>query len=463
MTSRRTVVATAALLILGVGLTGACSSSGDASASGGGTSAASGGNVKLVVAIDPGLKPEARAAFDKQAADFHTANPTSTIEPREYEWKATTFAAELAGGTLPDVYTFAFTDGRALIEQKQVADISDLVKQLPYAGKFNPNIIKNGQDAQGNILALPTKAYGQALHYNRALFTQAGLNPDQPPTTWDEVRADAKAIASKTGMTGYAQMAKDNTGGWILTTLAYTLGGRAEKVDGEKATVTVDSAAYKQALTMVKTMRWTDNSMGSDFTYDWGAINTAFAGGKIGMYVSGSDIYTTLIQQGGMKPDDYGVTVLPTQGSDAGALGGGTLAAVNVKDDDATKAAAVKWIDFYYMQKLITQDGAVRDAKNLAAQNQPVGVPQVPVFDQATYEKTLEWVKDYINVPAQNVKPYVSQQAKQPIIPEPQVKTQAVYGSLDSVVQAVLTDQNANVDSLLAQAQPTIQSTLDAQ
>ena len=34
---------------------------------------------------------------------------------------------------------------------------------------------------------------------------------------------------------------------------------------------------------------------------------------------------------------------------------GGTLAAVNVKADEATQAAAVKWIDFFYLSKLLDQ------------------------------------------------------------------------------------------------------------
>ena len=42
--------------------------------------------------------------------------------------------------------------------------------------------------------------------------------------------SDALKISQKTGKAGYVQMAKDdNTAGWILTTLAYSLGGRMEQ------------------------------------------------------------------------------------------------------------------------------------------------------------------------------------------------------------------------------------------
>ena len=42
--------------------------------------------------------------------------------------------------------------------------------------------------------------------------------------------------------------------------------------------------------------------------------------------------------------------------SDAGVLGGGTLAAVRPDAEGAEKAAAVKWIDFYYEQPLVDKD-----------------------------------------------------------------------------------------------------------
>lgn len=168
-------------------------------ASGTGDDAAADGPVTIQVAIDAGLEPEARETFDARAAEFEEANPDITIEAQEYTWTGTTFAAELAGGTLPDVFPIPFTDGRGLIERKQIADISGLVVELPYADKFNPNVAQAGQDADGNMWAVPIAAYGQGLHYNRTLFEESGLDPDKPPTTWDEVRDYAKQIADATG------------------------------------------------------------------------------------------------------------------------------------------------------------------------------------------------------------------------------------------------------------------------
>jgi multiple sugar transport system substrate-binding protein len=40
------------------------------------------------------------------------------------------------------------------------------------------------------------------------------------------------------------------------------------------------------------------------------------------------------------------------------------------------------------MNKLLTQDGAVADAKALKANNQAVGVPALPIFDKATYDQS---------------------------------------------------------------------------
>ena len=472
-TPRRSFARMAAVAITAVGLFTACSPSASPSPSASTAPSQAPGASPSAVAehkpvtitvgvLRPGATQEAADALNLQIDQFEAKYPWITIQSEEYNWTAPTFTAALAAGTLPDVFTIPFTDGKGLIAQHQIVHIDGRIRALPYVDKFNKNVLVNGQDADGKIWAVPTQAYGMSLTYNRTLFKQAGLDPDKPPTTWDEVKAAAKTIAEKTGKAGFAEMATQNTGGWQLTTMTYSLGGRMETVaDDGKVTATLTNPATKSALQYLHDLRWNDSSMGSTFDYAWGSINQAFSAGQIGMFTGGSDLYTAMVQNNGLKADDYGVTTIPLEGSTAGVLGGGTLAAVNVNTTEDQRDAAVTWIDWYYMSKLLTQDGAVADAKALAANKQPVGVPALPIFDKATYDESQTWIKDYINVPTAQMTSFTSKIFDQQLVNEPVAHTQELYAALDPVVQAVLTDKNANIDALLDAANTQVQAILD--
>ena len=179
----------------------------------------------------PTTEEETREAFLQRVEEFEAQYPNITVEPDEWEYDVSTFAAQLAGGTLPTVFQIPFTDIQGLLQRGQVADITAEVEALPYAADFNPNVLAVAQDADGAIFGVPVGAYGIGLHYNRAMFEEAGLDPDAPPTTWAEVREAAAAISEATGQAGFAQMSQNNTGGWMLTTLSYAFGGRLQERD----------------------------------------------------------------------------------------------------------------------------------------------------------------------------------------------------------------------------------------
>ena len=412
-----------------------------------------------VASLIPGSTDAAKQQFAEQVAQFEKANPKIKVNPVEYQWTGPTFAAKLAARTLPTVFEVPFTDARTLGDKGQLADLTAEAKKLTYFSKYNPAVLTEGTTAKGKIVALPKGAYAQALHYNRKLFQQAGLDPNKPPATWAQLQAYAKQIAERTGKTGYAEMAKsDNTAGWIFTTVVYSLGGRMEAGIGTNARATLNSKQAVSALSMLKKMRWTDNSMGSNFDLGWSDINQAFAAGNIGMYISGSDVYTNLVQASNVDPSLYGLAPIPlAKSKTAGVLGGGTLVAVRPDANAAQRAAAVKWIDFYYERPLVTKSQAVRNAQTLVANKQPVGVPALPLFNKKQYDLANTWIKPFINVPLGQMKPFITGVFKQRLIPEPPASTQSVYHSLDPVVQAVLTDKNANVQQLLDQANSSAQ------
>jgi multiple sugar transport system substrate-binding protein len=430
------------------------------------TAAAVGSTTKTVTisvaSLIPGSSQAAITQFNQQVAEFQKANPSIHVKPVEYQWTGPTFAAKLAAGTLPTVFEVPFTDARTLGDNGQLADLTSYATALPYFSKYNKAVIAEGTNAKGRIVALPKGAYAQALHYNRKLFTAAGLDPNKPPTTWAQVQSDALKIWQKTGKPGYVQMAKDdNTAGWILTTLTYALGGRMERGTGTHATATLTNPQTVTALNMLHHMRWVDNSMGSNFDYGWSDINQAFAAGNVGMYVSGSDVYTNLVQASNIDPSIYGLAPIPlAKNKNAGVLGGGTLVAVKPSAKKPELAAAVKWIDFFYEEPLISKTQAIRNAQTLVANKQPVGVPALPIFNRVQYDLANTWIKPYINVPIAQLKPFTSGIFSQTLVPEPEASTQAVYHSLDAVVEAVLTNKNADIQSMLQQANQQAQQAI---
>lgn len=452
MKSHRKVLAAAAALATIAALTGC--------------SAGAGGSGKTeirVATFPPGADAAAYEAFTTQEEQFEKLNPDIDVIGVEYEWTGPTFAVQLAGGSLPDVFTVPFTDAKTLLENGQLADVTAEMDALGYTDKFNPIILDAVTDAEGNHFGFPRQAYAMGLHYNRDLFEAAGLDPDSPPTTWDEVREAAKAISDATGKAGYAQMTMNNTGGWQLTAGTVAHGGRTQIDNGDGTyTSTINNEGTKADLQFLHDLRWEDNSMGSNFLLDWGVINQEFAAGNIGMYTSGSDVYTALVRDFGMDASQYGLTIVPTEGDDPGTLGGGDIAVISPTADAATKAASVKWIDWYYMQKLLNEDAAKADAKALADSDQAVGTPVLPVLDQATYEESQKWIAEYVNVPVDQMKPFFDNIFTQTPVAEAKGKTQEIYALLDAVVQAVLTDENADIDALLTQADKDAQALLDS-
>jgi ABC-type glycerol-3-phosphate transport system substrate-binding protein len=228
---------------------------------------------------------------------------------------------------------------------------------------------------------------------------------------------------------------------------------------GTSAKATLDNKQAVAALNFLKAMRWTDNSMGSNFDYGWSDINQAFAAGNVGMYISGSDVFTNLVSASNIDPSIYGLSTIPlAKNKTAGVLGGGTLVAVRPDANAAARAAAVKWIDFFYERPLVDKKQAIRNAKTLVASKQPVGVPALPIFNKKQYDLANTWIKPYVNVPQNQMKPFNTGIFSQTLIPEPAASTQSVYHSLDPAVEAVLTDKNANVLQLLQQADSIAQA-----
>ena len=208
----------------------------------------------VVGALRPGVTQEAVDALYEQIGQFQAKYPWITVEPEEYNWTAPTFTAALAAGTLPDVFTIPFTDGKGLIANAPDRRHRRARPRARLRRQVQPQRPRQRPGRRRQDLRRPDRGLRHVADLQPdACSRQAGLDPDKPPTTWDEVRAAAKTIAEKTGVAGYAQMATENTGGWQLTTSTYALGGRMEEVgDDGKVTATLNNDKTKAVLQRLK-------------------------------------------------------------------------------------------------------------------------------------------------------------------------------------------------------------------
>jgi multiple sugar transport system substrate-binding protein len=70
----------------------------------------------------------------------------------------------------------------------------------------------NSNKWQGETYGLPTNNETMAFIYNKKLFEQAGLDPDTPPATWQDVIDFSKQIKDNLGISGFGMVARLNHG-----------------------------------------------------------------------------------------------------------------------------------------------------------------------------------------------------------------------------------------------------------
>ena len=409
------------------------------------------GKTVITVANTPSDKPDPapRKQFLDDVAAFEAAHPDIDIKPTDYWWGSDTFAPRLAAGQLETVFKVPLTEPTKLISQHQVADITDAVAAVPELKDLNPRLLSVGQ-RDGKTYGIPTEAYAIGMLYNRDLFSKAGLDPDKPPTTWDEVRTYSQKIAALgNGISGFNMITMNNFGGWTLTMMNASYGNDMEVQKDGKYVANFQNDAGVAALSAVQAMRWQDNSMGSKALQNLDDIQKAMAAGKVGMVLGAGDWLTGIVATYGGKKESYGMGPMPQAGGNA-TLTGGAMAMVNPKATAAQREAAAQWIAFEYLNVYLDKD---QTAKYFQAQakvkNAAIGYPSLPLFNDQIQQQYYEARKPYVNLPTANYRTYEAALSTLSFKPEPPIDAQNVYKQLDAVVQQVLTQRGTDVRAAL--------------
>jgi putative chitobiose transport system substrate-binding protein len=112
----------------------------------------------------------------------------------------------IAGGKSPDVVNLNTTMALTLASKDALVDLNKEATPEQRSIYFE-DIYKSASIGE-SAYAFPWYLTLQVFMYNKAMYEEAGLDPNNPPTTWDEVKEHARIIKEKTGKYAFVPTAK---------------------------------------------------------------------------------------------------------------------------------------------------------------------------------------------------------------------------------------------------------------
>ena len=191
----------------------------------------------------------------------------------------------------------------------------------------------------GKTYGVPQVTDTLGLMYNKKLFDKAGITA--PPTTWDEVAADAALLKEKANVDGIYI----NNGGYFVLPFIYGEGG--DLVDTATETIVVNSDANVAGLTEAQDLVKSGAAVKPDAADSYGTMMTLFKTGKVAMIINGPWEVANVSSDpafGGFE--NLGIAPVPAGSVGAGAPVGGHNYVIYSGMDEAKADAAIAFIKF---------------------------------------------------------------------------------------------------------------------
>ena len=140
--------------------------------------------------------------------------------------------AALAARRPVDIATIAGRNVYFMSRNTAAVPINQDAGKAAFLDNYLPQFLDVGRRGD-KVFAMPYAFGTPMLYYNKDVFRKAGLDPEAPPKTWDEVIAAATTIQDKTGVAGVAHLAAGNKdyGTMLMVTNA---GGTYLSAEGDK-------------------------------------------------------------------------------------------------------------------------------------------------------------------------------------------------------------------------------------
>lgn len=276
---------------------------------------------------------------DSIVADFEAENPdisVNAVYSGNYDDTRVRALSALNSGDPAQLAVMFSIDAYDLIEQDLILPFEALTDDADWLNSFYPALMANGK-IEGQTWGIPFQRSTIVAYYNKEQFAAAGLDPEAPPTTWDEIISMGKALTNDDtyGLmipsTGYPY--------WMFQALAIQNGMEIMSNDG--LTTFFDDETVVDTLEFWKSLSAEHGIMPTG-TVEWGTLRQAFLEGQTAMMWHSTGNLRAVKDNASF---DFGVAELPANVRKGSPTGGGNFYVFKDTSDEE-RAAALKLIQF---------------------------------------------------------------------------------------------------------------------
>ncbi len=218
----------------------------------------------------------------------------------------------LAAGTAPDLFIGSLDECYSLAVSDLTADITDLLIARGYdESKYMP-FTQEACKMNGRYYGIPFATDTRLLYYNKDMFAAAGLDPEVPPTSWEEVREYTEKLTTydengNVDVLGFHPA----LGNFFPWTYLWTWG--VQCLDAETGLATLNTETAIQAANMalsIQDVYGYDGYLAYNENTSTTLTTDPFIAGKLAMTISTHEMPANVAKY---NPElNYGVAIIPT-------------------------------------------------------------------------------------------------------------------------------------------------------
>lgn len=307
-----------------------------ASCSGGGEGSSDGGPVELTMYYPVAVGGPLTDVVDDliaQCTEQHEDITVEAVYSGSYADTMTKAQTAARSGQGPDLAVLLTTDLYTLIDNELIVPLSTVDDDLAWTeDRFYPAYLASGE-AEGELWSLPFQRSTIVQYHNKDLYQEAGLDPEAPPTTWEELEEHAKKI-QETGAAEYGvEIPSTQFGNWMFQAMAIQSG--VENTNGTDGVVDyLDDPGSVEALEWWRSMA--ESGVMPSGTTEWASTPEDFLQGRTAIMWHTTGNLTNVRTNADFE---FGVSMLPANEQPGSPTGGGNLYIFD-RGDENTRAAA---------------------------------------------------------------------------------------------------------------------------